>query len=872
MKTIKRANIFTTLIMLLVLNTAGLITNAQVSCTDEAINEAQKKYNIGLFYEVKEDLRPCLEKGLNRSQKAEAYRLIALSNLALDSITPCIDASKKILEVKPNFEPGLFAPNRFVEIINDLKNKSKSQLVTSVSKKEENVHEAPATVVLVTEEEIINRGYQNIEQIFHDLPGFNISRGRGANYSNLYQRGYRSILTDRTILLIDGVEQNDLSSDNAPISRQYPLSNIKRIEVIYGPASTMYGANAFLGVINIVTKDNDEVIKDKFGININSSYSSMNTKYVDATLGAKFSENTTLSVTARYFKSDEMDISSYDSWDFTHTNIDYQSIMNITGTDASGNYLANNYVQEYRLDTLASNGLYNINYNSENMATGISLTNEGIAEVDRMDEQALYPNDGKYSLGIDPSVRDWYAKAKLEIKDLTFGIETWRSNEGCAPWYSDSSYLFREDHMRWINWNSNFYINFEKSINKRLLFTNIASYRLHTVDGGTNFETFSGFYNSRYSFYELATGAEPTINTTYYYRTSNQAKNDMRFLWFPNDWIDVMSGIEFRSSLVQGDYLRSQEVDPDETGETRDYGILGTDHFRTLDLGIYSQATIKIGTNINSILGGRIDNNRIRQNGGYGTVFNPRLAMVFSPGNWIIKAIYATAFKDASYLQKYATVTGVRELPNPTLKPEKVKNYELSAFWKPLEGFSLDAAVYNAFYSDVVGTATVTLPDGSQTGQFQPIGEQHIYGGQLSARYTYEKYSFWGNYTYTNPQDKKLNLRISDIASHQYNAGIVATYFDKIVVHFRTNYVGERLTGKGTSGSQNMLSRFDPYMVFHGNIGVKNLIKGLKIQVGAENIFNTEYFDPGVRAATAPYAYRTPQYKRILMLKLLYTI
>ena len=126
-----------------------------------------------------------------------------------------------------------------------------------MSKKAENVLKAPATVIIITEEEIINRGYIDVEQVFHDLPGFDISKGQGANYSNLYQRGYRSIMTDRTLLLVDGVEQNDLVSDNAQISRQYPLSNIKRIEVIYGPASTMYGANAFVGVVNIVTKTND---------------------------------------------------------------------------------------------------------------------------------------------------------------------------------------------------------------------------------------------------------------------------------------------------------------------------------------------------------------------------------------------------------------------------------------------------------------------------------------------------------------------------------------------------------------------------------------------------------------------------------------
>ncbi len=62
------------------------------------------------------------------------------------------------------------------------------------------------------------------------------------------------------MLLIDGVEDNDLASSTAWISRQFPLSNIDRIEVVYGPASTMYGANAFAGVINVITKEPEQVV------------------------------------------------------------------------------------------------------------------------------------------------------------------------------------------------------------------------------------------------------------------------------------------------------------------------------------------------------------------------------------------------------------------------------------------------------------------------------------------------------------------------------------------------------------------------------------------------------------------------------------
>ena len=53
--------------------------------------------------------------------------------------------------------------------------------------------------------------------------------------------------------MIDGVEENDVWLNWAYLSRQYPISNIKAIEVVYGPTGTMYGPRAFVGAINIIT-------------------------------------------------------------------------------------------------------------------------------------------------------------------------------------------------------------------------------------------------------------------------------------------------------------------------------------------------------------------------------------------------------------------------------------------------------------------------------------------------------------------------------------------------------------------------------------------------------------------------------------------
>ena len=99
----------------------------------------------------------------------------------------------RLLTADPEFQPDIFDSPRFVRMVAMVRSKSSTPTVTSVSKSKEPLAEAPATVVVVTGEEIERRGYTDLEAVLRDLPGFDFSRRAGSSYSNIYQRGYRSI-------------------------------------------------------------------------------------------------------------------------------------------------------------------------------------------------------------------------------------------------------------------------------------------------------------------------------------------------------------------------------------------------------------------------------------------------------------------------------------------------------------------------------------------------------------------------------------------------------------------------------------------------------------------------------------------------------
>lgn len=124
--------------------------------------------------------------------------------------------------------------------------------VTSASKVSQDVKDVPAAVQVITAAQIKERGYFTLEEALGDLPGFQFRNIVGFN-SYVFMRGAPG-QNNLILLLVDGVQVNELNSGGFYGGGQYQMSNIDRIEVVYGPASPLYGTNAVSGIINIITK------------------------------------------------------------------------------------------------------------------------------------------------------------------------------------------------------------------------------------------------------------------------------------------------------------------------------------------------------------------------------------------------------------------------------------------------------------------------------------------------------------------------------------------------------------------------------------------------------------------------------------------
>lgn len=155
--------------------------------------------------------------------------------------------------------------------------------VYTASKFLQKAGEAPASVSIISADDIKRYGYRTLTDALKSLRGVYVAYDR--NYSYIGTRGFGrpGDYNTRVLLLVDGYRLNDNVYDQAPIGTDFPLdmAMIERIEFVPGPGSAIYGANAFFGVINVITKQGKSIQ----GTEASLELASLNTTKARASLG-----------------------------------------------------------------------------------------------------------------------------------------------------------------------------------------------------------------------------------------------------------------------------------------------------------------------------------------------------------------------------------------------------------------------------------------------------------------------------------------------------------------------------------------------------------------------------------------------------------
>ena len=136
--------------------------------------------------------------------------------------------------------------------------------------------DAPAVVSVISQQELQKLGVQDLESALKALPGLHISFGGIMYGARYFFRGIYANTNPHTLMLVNGIAHNGTSGGRPLAWQGVPIAAIERIEVVRGPASALYGADAFAGVINIITKSATATEQDN---EVTLAYGSFDTRH-----------------------------------------------------------------------------------------------------------------------------------------------------------------------------------------------------------------------------------------------------------------------------------------------------------------------------------------------------------------------------------------------------------------------------------------------------------------------------------------------------------------------------------------------------------------------------------------------------------------
>jgi iron complex outermembrane receptor protein len=614
----------------------------------------------------------------------------------------------------------------------------------------ETIRDAPASMEIVDSRTIKRRGYDSVDDILASLPGFDTIVTNGTMQTVAYQRGYRTPWTQRTLFLVNGKSENNLWNHSAQISRQYPMTMIDRVEVLHGPAGAVYGPNAFLGVINVVTKNSSRLMDGEHRSEARLTYGSFNSRGVDVSVGGR-EGNFSYDFGLKLYDSDEAGIEDYAAWGYTDPSLLSdpsiwgpgigEGVDPVTG-DASP-------IGDIDLDGTVE---------SEELIRGRKV--------------------GQYS---DPTSNYGFI-GEARFGDWELGLVKWKTNEGYGPYYS---FADGQPGSSWIHESTQLYLNNERELSDSMSMSTEVVLRSNRI-GGNWIESFGDNVSiSEWNSYNEAY----RIEMDFVYEASSQFSlrsgirhehRDLAKLYeICNYWdgsgicvaqaANSLDGFSSDGSGVIPASLISSEnptpLPPVLDGNyVPDFNLNHSQDYGAYVQGIWEKGDLRFNTSL-----------RWDENSDYKSILSPRIAIIYHQSPQAsFKLAYGEAFQEPSPKDLFGGWNGRRS--NMDLRPERARNLEFIAT-RQSERIVHDASFFLADYRDVIaGSENV---DGRNVFGFEYKGKFRIpnflenssdISGSLY--YTYTNSRSGKQYNNVTSSWESMRGETGDIAPHKVNLAV----------------------------------------------------------------------------------------------------
>lgn len=661
------------------------------------------------------------------------------------------------------------------------------QIITA-SNKTEKLSKAPATTIVITKKQISERGYKNMVEVLEELPGIDMSVSWGDTYFKDYWRGYRNAIGSPYLFMIDGVVFNHLYFNSTYIMAAVPLSNIEQIEIVYGPSSSVYGANAFMGVVNIITKKD---IQGETAITGSVSSSIKSSGLADINIIHKI-KKTRFSLTARYESADLNQM--IDNNDFYWLQDKFLTDKKLWGEFVNNPKLGGKFSSPIKNSAID----FRIIHNSFELCAQYFETNTGYGTnypADKMPPQNLwilpeFSIHGKYNYHFSnkfhstTTMRYRTSNTSSESQDLegynitNTGASDIKIGGGTIITPGESIRILQLSVWQSLNSSRSISQDFDLDVNDKL-----------SLKAGLTYED-----KNLQKAYDVSGGA----------------------LFFPDSLKNISDA--YPEPLIAA--------------------YQSWNRINWINKGIYLQAKYEIVKNSILSAGYRIDHNSA-----YGTSNALRAGFIQKINNFNIKLLYGQAYQEPTPRSLYGgwLASGA----DLNLKPEKSQTTEIDiSYSKPSVTNQLSFWIVNN-----TNTIVNVLGGARNIGERNICGIDYLLfvdvpllkKPQLQLFYSYiikeEESKF-------DAQGQKTGMgTIGDLSHHKLHFGVTSFITKDIVINFKGQY-----RGKADLVSTNPLKINDGYFVLDGNV-TWTVVKGLAVSTKVTNILNTKYFQPGIREA-----------------------
>ena len=613
--------------------------------------------------------------------------------------------------------------------------------VTTPARKGQVAAEAPASVTVVTREMIARRGYLTLEDVLRDVPGFDIATGQPAGEypTHFLYRGIGDVGQTKVLTMVDGIVRNDVSNGWARnVGYDFALGDVEKIEIIGGPASALYGANAYAGLVNVITR-RPEAAPEGLSLEASAAMGSNSTAAPEVVVRYRAANGLAAQLAGRWFHSDGD--GGQDRWD-------------------PGRYYHGNFEPD-----------------------SVQTTEHGvIVNEQNADGSRLTVPDG---FGTD--VDDVFLRGRLSTGGFGAGFTFWDRDEGLGSevvgyeYFANTSGLDYRAHHRG--------------------YTAYADYRFQLAPGAESYTRAyfrsnqilpeTGFYYTfQYQGVDNGVDAATVDKKKGYHGEGFAAGADQQVNVELSERNSLVGGIQVAQEIKQ--YFGISLGPEQDASSTVVASTYATEErtvqpvFFSRKAAVYVQDEHRFRDGYALTGGLRVDLDEE-----YGQTVNPRVSLVRSPKRGMgFKVLYGRAFKAPTVFEQFDEWRG-----NADLHPEKIGTGEIEVSYQLEERAYLRAGLFHSQLTDLIAVApnpdTTRVPVGPQ-GQYadyyQNVGSTDVTGLVLGADVQLAEQAFgYANYSYTRGEDGELD----NISQHKVNAGVNVRAHKHLNANLRCNWRGK---------------------------------------------------------------------------------